>query len=140
MLNGQKTTDNKQTQTFQNITFKRFQKKYDTNMDFFFKISALDGNTVIYGVITLIAGVSFRVLVSYFSVLGGELNLKERIFVALAWLPKATVQVRQGYHDNLNKSTSTMFLAKRYLLGSIHLSAFNQFCYYINDQKEYWNK
>ena len=30
---------------------------------------------------------------SFLVVMGGNLNLKERIFIALAWLPKATVQV-----------------------------------------------
>ncbi len=37
-----------------------------------------------------------RIFVSYFAVFGGNLTLKERIFVALAWLPKATVQAALG--------------------------------------------
>ena len=32
-------------------------------------------------------------VVTFFVVLGGGLTVKERLFVTLAWLPKATVQV-----------------------------------------------
>ena len=35
-------------------------------------------------------------VVTFFVVLGGGLTVKERLFVTLAWLPKATVQVRNG--------------------------------------------
>ena len=44
----------------------------------------------------LVVGLSVRVVVSFFSVLGGGLTTKERLFVALAWLPKATVQAAIG--------------------------------------------
>ena len=37
-----------------------------------------------------------RLIVSQLAVLGGDLSLKERLFVALAWLPKATVQAAIG--------------------------------------------
>lgn len=66
-----------------------------------FQVSELDMDTVGYGVLTLAAGLVFRVIVSFFSVMGGGLNLKERLFVALAWLPKATVQVSVLAHKDL---------------------------------------
>ena len=34
-----------------------------------------------------------RLLVSFFAVWGTNLNMKERLFIPFAWLPKATVQV-----------------------------------------------
>ena len=52
----------------------------------------LDSKTVGYGLAVLAIGLTIRIIVSYLSVLGGDLTTKERIFVALAWLPKATVQ------------------------------------------------
>ena len=52
------------------------------------QVSELDQNTVSLGIAVLVIGLSIRVVVSYLAVLGGDLNLKERIFVALAWLPK----------------------------------------------------
>ena len=42
-------------------------------------------------------GLVIRLMVSQLAVLGGDLSLKERLFVALAWLPKATVQATAHY-------------------------------------------
>lgn len=40
-----------------------------------------------------------RMLVTFLLVHFGGFNLKEKVFIAVAWLPKATVQVRFfGYH------------------------------------------
>ena len=66
----------------------------------------MEPQTVGLGIAVLIIGLSIRVVVSYLSVLGGDLNLKERLFVALAWLPKATVQAALGpvALDNLKDS------------------------------------
>ena len=54
------------------------------------RVNDLDPNTVSLGIGVLIIGLSFRLVASYLAVLGGDLNLKERIFVALAWLPKGS--------------------------------------------------
>ena len=35
------------------------------------------------GIAVLVIGLTIRIIVSYFSVLGGDLNLKERLFVTL---------------------------------------------------------
>ena len=45
------------------------------------------------GVAVLAIGLAFRALVSYLAVLGTDLSFKERLFIPIAWLPKATVQV-----------------------------------------------
>lgn len=58
------------------------------------KISELDPNIVSIGVGCLIAGVIIRILATVLVGIGCKLNLKEKIFVALSWMAKATVQVR----------------------------------------------
>jgi len=60
------------------------------------QVSKLEVETVGYGVAVLACGISVRIVVSYLAVLGGELTHRERLFVALAWLPKATVQAAIG--------------------------------------------
>ena len=42
----------------------------------------------------------FRMAATYIAVSGGELNVKEKIFMAFAWLPKAAVQVGTLKRDN----------------------------------------
>ncbi len=44
---------------------------------------------------TLFIGLVFRIAITYIVVLGNKLTVKEKIFIALSWLPKATVQVIQ---------------------------------------------
>ena len=46
------------------------------------------------GFVTLAIGLTLRVLVTYLVTFGNNLKLKERLFICIAWLPKATVQVR----------------------------------------------
>jgi len=60
------------------------------------QVAALDGGTVGWGVVVLCCGLVVRMVVSYAAVMMGDLNMKERMFVALAWLPKATVQAAIG--------------------------------------------
>ena len=48
------------------------------------------------GVAVLCIGLVFRVIASYLAVGCGNLTPKERLFVSLAWLPKATVQAAVG--------------------------------------------
>lgn len=59
-------------------------------------VDKLNGKTIGYGIATLVVGLSFRMLVAFFTVFGTNLNLKEKFFVGLAWLPKATVQAAIG--------------------------------------------
>jgi len=60
------------------------------------KVSELESETVGLGVAILLCGILVRFAVSYLAVLGGELTHKERLFVSLAWIPKATVQAAVG--------------------------------------------
>ena len=58
-----------------------------------YQVDALDGETVGWGLLTITIGSLCRMITSFTVVMGGNLNIKERIFIAFAWLPKATVQV-----------------------------------------------
>ena len=60
------------------------------------QIDALDAETVGWGLLVIIVGLMMRIAVSYLAVCGGGLDHKERMFVAVAWLPKATVQAAMG--------------------------------------------
>lgn len=53
-------------------------------------------STVGWGSLVLISGLTSRTIGAYLAVSGGENNYKEKIFVSLAWLPKATVQAALG--------------------------------------------
>lgn len=58
--------------------------------------STLGGQAIGYGIASLGVGLLIRLIVSFFVVCGSTLNLKERIFVAISWFPKATVQAAIG--------------------------------------------
>ncbi|XP_052863572.1 sodium/hydrogen exchanger 9B2-like [Anopheles cruzii] len=58
--------------------------------------SVLAGETVLYGMVTLVVAVLLRLAFSYCSTLGSELNWKERSYVTLSGFPKATVQAALG--------------------------------------------
>ena len=45
------------------------------------------------GIAVLCIGLALRILASFLSVFGLGFNLKEKLFIPIAWLPKATVQV-----------------------------------------------
>jgi len=55
-------------------------------------VSRLSGDEVGAGVGLLAAGLCVRGLVAFLAAGGGQLAFTERIFVAIAWMPKATVQ------------------------------------------------
>lgn len=59
-------------------------------------ISALSPSTVGLGVACLCIGLFIRVLVTFLLVHFGGFTLKEKLFIAVAWLPKATVQAAIG--------------------------------------------
>ncbi|KAI1883581.1 hypothetical protein AGOR_G00233050 [Albula goreensis] len=59
-------------------------------------VSTLDPNTVGLGLAALAVGLVVRVLFTYVMVLFAGFTLKEKVFIALAWLPKATVQAAIG--------------------------------------------
>jgi NhaP-type Na+/H+ or K+/H+ antiporter len=51
---------------------------------------------IVSGLVILVAGLIIRLAVSYLSVGGGTFSKQERFFVAVAWIPKATVQAAVG--------------------------------------------
>ncbi|ELU16618.1 hypothetical protein CAPTEDRAFT_34319, partial [Capitella teleta] len=59
-------------------------------------IEALQPKTVGLGLAVLGLGLSLRLVVSFLAVFGLNFNWKEKFFIPLAWLPKATVQAAIG--------------------------------------------
>ncbi|XP_051785602.1 sodium/hydrogen exchanger 9B2-like isoform X1 [Erpetoichthys calabaricus] len=59
-------------------------------------ITSLNPNTVGLGVATLVAALAVRILCTFLMVSFAGFSLKEKIFVSLAWVPKATVQAAIG--------------------------------------------
>ncbi|XP_071552701.1 sodium/hydrogen exchanger 9B2-like isoform X2 [Panulirus ornatus] len=59
-------------------------------------VGEIDSGTVGWGLLTLLVGLSLRVATSFFVVMGAAFSLWERLFIAIAWLPKATVQAAIG--------------------------------------------
>ncbi|MCL4129849.1 UNVERIFIED_CONTAM: hypothetical protein GTU68_033929, partial [Idotea baltica] len=60
------------------------------------EVSALQGSTLLWGVITLFCGLVIRFIACFCVVQGSSLNIKETLFAAIAWLPKATIQAAFG--------------------------------------------
>ena len=60
-------------------------------------LSLIQPETVGLGLAVLCIGLVLRIVTSFFVVMGLGLSLLERLFVAIAWLPKATVQVTVSY-------------------------------------------
>ncbi|XP_024916479.1 sodium/hydrogen exchanger 9B2 isoform X2 [Cynoglossus semilaevis] len=59
-------------------------------------IAALSPNTVGLGLACIFIGLVIRLIVTFVLVHFGGFNLKEKLFIAVAWLPKATVQAAIG--------------------------------------------
>merc|ERR1711953_753013 len=57
------------------------------------------------GLLVLLSALVIRMIGTYFAVCGGDLTVKEKIFMAFAWMPKATVQAALGpiFLDNVFK-------------------------------------
>jgi len=60
------------------------------------KFSELELEVVTIGIGILVAGCIIRILATVLVGVGSKLNLKEKIFVALSWMAKATVQAALG--------------------------------------------
>lgn len=58
--------------------------------------SDLDRHTVGLGIAALLIALTVRVLFTFVMVMCAGFNFKEKIFIALAWMPKATVQAAIG--------------------------------------------
>ena len=51
------------------------------------------------GIVLIVVGLVLRVIVSFLVVLGNGFTIKEMLLVAVAWLPKATVQVWKYFNS-----------------------------------------
>ncbi|XP_026159173.1 sodium/hydrogen exchanger 9B2 [Mastacembelus armatus] len=60
------------------------------------RVSALEGDTVGLGIASLLIALLVRVLFTFVCVLRAGFNMREKVFIALAWMPKATVQAAIG--------------------------------------------
>ncbi|XP_023233238.1 sodium/hydrogen exchanger 9B2-like [Centruroides sculpturatus] len=60
------------------------------------KFEDLKGDTVGFGIAVLLIALVFRMLTSFIVVFKAGLSLREQFFIAIAWLPKATVQAAIG--------------------------------------------
>ena len=60
------------------------------------QVDKIDPTTLGYSLLVLFLALIIRMFATYVAVMGGELNVKEKIFMAFAWLPKATVQAALG--------------------------------------------
>ena len=62
------------------------------------QIDKLSGRSVGLGLAVLFGTVFMRTVVAYFSMWSSKFNWKEMLFLALSWVPKATVQAALGKH------------------------------------------
>merc|ERR1711872_361980 len=69
------------------------------------QVHKIDFAVLGYSLIVLIGALVIRMIGTYFAVTCGTLTTKEKIFMAFAWLPKATVQAALGpiFLDNALK-------------------------------------
>jgi NhaP-type Na+/H+ or K+/H+ antiporter len=70
------------------------------------QIDKIDPETLGLGILVLMLALVLRMIGTFFAVSCGNLNTKEKIFMAFAWLPKATVQAALGpiFLDNAIKN------------------------------------
>merc|ERR1712135_194699 len=69
------------------------------------QVDKINPNTLGLSVVVLVVALLIRMVGTYFAVCGGDLNVKEKIFMAFACMPKATVQAALGpiFLDNVFK-------------------------------------
>jgi len=60
------------------------------------QIDKIDPETLGWGILVLVTALVIRLFGTFFAVSCGNLNAKEKIFLAFAWMPKATVQAALG--------------------------------------------
>ncbi|XP_022785420.1 sodium/hydrogen exchanger 9B2-like [Stylophora pistillata] len=59
-------------------------------------VEYMNSKVVGMGIASLVVSLVIRLFTTYLGLLGNDLNLKERLFIAIAWSPKATVQAAIG--------------------------------------------
>ena len=78
------------------------------------QVDKIDPQSAGRGLLVLFTALLFRMIGVVFAVSGGNLNKKEKIFMAFAWLPKAAVQVEKEYEWKLE----ILFLLRQQLVRS----------------------
>merc|ERR1711881_328537 len=70
------------------------------------QIHKINLQTLGLSIVVLLIALVVRMVGTYFAVCGGDLTVREKIFMAFAWLPKATVQAALGpiFLDNVLKT------------------------------------
>jgi len=76
------------------------------------QIDKIDPGTLGMGILVLVLALVLRMIGTFFAVSCGSLTTKEKIFMAFAWLPKATVQAALGpiFLDNALKYGLTEYV------------------------------
>jgi NhaP-type Na+/H+ or K+/H+ antiporter len=76
------------------------------------QVDKIDPAKVGLGVLVLLGALLIRMIGTFFAVTCGSLNTKEKIFMAFAWMPKATVQAALGpiFLDNAIKYGKTEWI------------------------------
>lgn len=87
-------------------------------------IKELDPDIVSIGIGCLIAGIIVRVLATVLVGIGSKLNLKEKFFVALSWMAKATVQVNLFFNLFVTDICTVDFFQTHFLLVHTHKKLF----------------
>ena len=75
------------------------------------QVDKINFQTLGMSILVLFIALIIRMVGTYVAVMGGELNVKEKIFMAFAWLPKATVQAALGpiFLDNVKALNAADF-------------------------------
>ena len=75
------------------------------------QVDKINLETLGYSILVLVIALVIRMIGTYTAVLGAGLNTKEKIFMAFAWLPKATVQAALGpiFLDNVLRYEEIQF-------------------------------
>merc|ERR1712025_55753 len=70
------------------------------------QVDKINPETLGLSIVVLLIALVVRMVGTYFAVCGGDLTVREKIFMAFAWLPKATVQAALGpiFLDNVHKT------------------------------------
>ena len=76
------------------------------------QVHKIDFAVLGYSLIVLVGALVIRMIGTYFAVTCGTLTTKEKIFMAFAWLPKATVQAALGpiFLDNVLKQSQSFWV------------------------------
>ena len=89
------------------------------------QVDKIEPTTLGYSILVLLLTITIRMIGTFFAVTCGSLNTKEKIFLAFAWIPKATVQAALG--EQLSYLIKSMFkgiLSSDFHLGFFQLSVF----------------